>query len=191
MRQRKALDDPTAGPLQRRISLRDVLTAVGNLKLWLHILLTTVGLAPSTALWSYAPTIVASFGYIPLSSNAMTSVGQWISVTLVVLGGFVADKWGRRGYFVLLAVTIEFVFTVAYKCLPDDTNRGTKYAMLTLASATCSWWRMFLFPNNYEHYFVCYNFPFSNWCRFRQRFLDCNQRQDTRRAVHPHGESLP
>lgn len=70
----------------------------------------------------------------------MTSVGQWISVTLVVIGGFVADRWGRRGFFVLIAVFIELAFTLAYKCLPDDTRRGTKYAMLTLASATCSWW---------------------------------------------------
>ncbi|CAK7219942.1 hypothetical protein SEUCBS140593_004065 [Sporothrix eucalyptigena] len=140
LRQRKALDDPNAGQLQRRMTFKDVTSTLANLKLWLHVLLTTVGLAPSTALWSYAPTIVSSFGYNTLNSNAMTSVGQWISVALVIIGGFIADKWGRRGYFVLLAVTIELAFTVAYKCLPDDTNKGTKYAMLTLASATCSWW---------------------------------------------------
>ena len=35
---------------------------------------------------------------------------------------------------------LEFIFTLAYKCLPDDAHRATKYALLTLASATCSWW---------------------------------------------------
>ncbi|CAK7229800.1 hypothetical protein SCUCBS95973_007350 [Sporothrix curviconia] len=140
LRQRKALDDPTAGPLRRRVSWDDIWATLRSGKVWLHVLLTTVGLAPSTALWSYAPTIVASFGYNSLASNAMTSVGQWVSVTLVVLGGFIADRWGRRGFFVLVAVVIEFVFTVAYKCLPDDADRSTKFALLTLASATCSWW---------------------------------------------------
>ncbi|CAK7235487.1 hypothetical protein SBRCBS47491_009309 [Sporothrix bragantina] len=145
LQQRRALDDPNsldsaAAVGHRRMSLHDIIGALANPKIWLHVLLTTVGLAPSTALWSYAPTIVASFGYNRLNANAMTSVGQWVSVTLVVIGGFVADRWGRRGYFVLMAVTIEFIFTLAYKCLPDDTGRATKYAMLTLASATCSWW---------------------------------------------------
>lgn len=140
LRQRKALDDPTAGPLQRRVSWDDIKVTLSSGKVWLHVLLTTVGLAPSTALWSYAPTIVASFGYNTLASNAMTSVGQWVSVVLVIIGGFVADRWGRRGYFVFIAVFIEFVFTVAYKCLPDYTGRSTKFALLTLASATCSWW---------------------------------------------------
>lgn len=140
LRQRKALDDPAAGPLQRRVSWEDIRVTLSSSKVWLHVLLTTVGLAPSTALWSYAPTIVASFGYNKLASNAMTSVGQWVSVTLVIIGGFVADRWGRRGFFVLIAVFIEFVFTVAYKCLPDTAGRSTKFALLTLASATCSWW---------------------------------------------------
>ncbi|ERS97610.1 MFS transporter [Sporothrix schenckii 1099-18] len=140
LRQRKALDDPTAGPLRRRVAWQDLRVTLLSGKVWLHVLLTTVGLAPSTALWSYAPTIVASYGFNRLASNAMTSVGQWVSVALVVLGGFVADRWGRRGCFVLVAVAIEFVFTVAYKCLHDDAARATKFALLTLASATCSWW---------------------------------------------------
>ena len=89
--QRKRLDDPASNTAPgRRISLREVLDTLSSLKLWMHVLLTTVGLAPSTALWSYAPTIVSSFGYNSLDSNAMTSVGQWISVTLVIIGGFIA-----------------------------------------------------------------------------------------------------
>ncbi len=143
LRQRKALDGPdeVVPEAGRRISLQQLLAALANAKLWLHVLLTTVGLAPSTALWSYAPTIVASFGYDKLQSNAMTSVGQWISVALVVIGGFVADRWGRRGFFVLAAVVIEFAFTLGYKCLPDGARASTKYGLLIMASATCSWWR--------------------------------------------------
>ncbi|KAJ9156231.1 Alternative sulfate transporter [Pleurostoma richardsiae] len=140
LQQRVLLDDPLKAMKRSFITLPDVLSTLANTKLWVHITLTTVGLAPSTALWSYAPTIVASFGYNRLKANAMTSVGQWISLSLVLFAGFVADKWGRRGLVVLFAVAIEFAFTVAYKCLPDDASSGLKYGMLTMASATCSWW---------------------------------------------------
>lgn len=61
-----------------------------NAKLWFHITLTTVGLAPTTALWSYAPSIVASFGYDRLAANAMTSIGNWISVFLLIVAGIAA-----------------------------------------------------------------------------------------------------
>lgn len=61
-----------------------------DVKVWPHVLLTICGLAPTTALWSYAPMIVSSFGYERLRSNAMVSIGQWISVCLIVVAGFAA-----------------------------------------------------------------------------------------------------
>lgn len=48
------------------------------------------GLAPTTALWSYAPTIIGDLGYNRLAANAMTSVGQWISVLLIMMAAYVA-----------------------------------------------------------------------------------------------------
>jgi hypothetical protein len=60
-------------------------------KVLLHVLLTICGLAPTTALWSYAPTIVGSFGYGRLEANALVSVGQWISVCLIVVAAFAAS----------------------------------------------------------------------------------------------------
>ncbi|KAH8898031.1 alternative sulfate transporter [Thozetella sp. PMI_491] len=140
LRMRIIRDDPTKEIRDPHIRLADIAHTLADPKLWPHILLTIIGLAPSTALWSYAPSIVASFGYNSLTANAMTSIGQWISVLLVVIAGFIADRWDRRGFFVLVAVTIELAFTVAYRCLADDAKQGTKFAVLTLAAATCSWW---------------------------------------------------
>jgi len=90
LRERVFRDDPTKRAAKKRIPVREVLRALASVKLWPHALLTVVALAPSTALWSYAPTIVTSFGYDRLASNALTSIGQWISVLLVLALGFVA-----------------------------------------------------------------------------------------------------
>lgn len=137
---RVLIDDPAKVQKKPYIDIRDIVKTLSSGKLWLHVLLTIAGLAPSNALWIYAPSMVASFGFDRLGSNAMTSVGQWISVILVIIAGFWADKWGRRGYVVAIAVSIQFIFTVAYKGLPDTASAGVKYGILTMASATCSWW---------------------------------------------------
>jgi len=90
LRERVFLDDPNKRTAKKSIPARDVLKALASVKLWPHALLTIVTLAPSTALWSYAPTIVTSFGYDRLASNALTSIGQWMSVFLVLILGYLA-----------------------------------------------------------------------------------------------------
>lgn len=41
-------------------------------------------------MWSYAPTLVNSFGYERLRSNAMVSIGQWIQLVLNITWGIAA-----------------------------------------------------------------------------------------------------
>ncbi len=63
---------------------------LASAKLWPHGLLTVVALAPSTALWNYAPSIVASFGYAaspPMPLRPSASGCPWC---LVIILGFVA-----------------------------------------------------------------------------------------------------
>ncbi|EEY21879.1 alternative sulfate transporter [Verticillium alfalfae VaMs.102] len=90
LRDRIIIDDPNKATTKTSINLGDLQRAVADYKLWPHILLTSVGLAPSIALWSYAPSIVNSFGYERLQSNALTSVGQWMGVALTLFLGWLA-----------------------------------------------------------------------------------------------------
>ncbi|KAM0268396.1 hypothetical protein ACHAQH_009993, partial [Verticillium albo-atrum] len=62
LRDRVIIDDPNKATKKKTIKLRDLGSALSDYKLWPHILLTSAGLAPSIALWSYAPSIVISFG---------------------------------------------------------------------------------------------------------------------------------
>ncbi|KLP18896.1 nicotinamide mononucleotide permease [Fusarium fujikuroi] len=109
-------------------------------KVLLHVLLTICGLAPTTALWLYAPTIIGSFGYGRLQANALVSVGQWISVCLIIIAAFVADRTGRRGFVVLFGVFCQWTFMVAFRALPDSSSAGLKFGIVTMGTATCSWW---------------------------------------------------
>ncbi len=46
------------------------------------MLLTTASLAPSSSYWSYAPSFISSYGYPPLQSNALASIGNWLLVVI-------------------------------------------------------------------------------------------------------------
>jgi hypothetical protein len=62
-----------------------------NWKLIPHILLTITALAPATTMGSYSPSLVRSFGYERLKSNALVSIGSWAFVVTNLL-------WGYLGY---------------------------------------------------------------------------------------------
>ncbi|SCV37121.1 related to nicotinamide mononucleotide permease [Fusarium fujikuroi] len=148
MLSRLRLDNDTRTARSRHIKglhilstrLKYLRSQIKDPKVLLHVLLTICGLAPTTALWSYAPTIIGSFGYGRLQANALVSVGQWISVCLIIIAAFVADKTGRRGFVVLFGVFCQWIFMVAFRALPDSSSAGLKFGIVTMGTATCSWW---------------------------------------------------
>jgi hypothetical protein len=54
------------------------------------VILTIAGLSPASTLSSYAPTLVTSYGFDRLKSNAMVSIGAWILLVTNVAWGFAA-----------------------------------------------------------------------------------------------------
>ena len=63
---------------------------------------------------SYGPTLIKDYGYGRLQSNAMVSIGSWLSLIVTVGFGFIADKWGRRGPLVFIGLTLWWVFAVSF-----------------------------------------------------------------------------
>lgn len=74
--------------------------------------MTLLGMAPAHTMGAYAPTLVVSFGFDRLKSNAMMSIGAWILIVTNLLWGHIADKTKRRGLMVFLGVLILWGFTV-------------------------------------------------------------------------------
>jgi MFS family permease len=79
--------------------------------------MTLLGVAPAQTMGSYAPSLVVSFGFDRLKSNAMTSIGAWLLVVTNLAWGYIADKTGRRGLMVFLGVLILWGLTVCLKVI--------------------------------------------------------------------------
>jgi hypothetical protein len=63
-------------------------------------------------LYTFAPSIVASYGYGRLKANAMVTIGFWLLLVTNIAWGVIADRWGRRGPMVFLGVAIGWALVV-------------------------------------------------------------------------------
>ncbi|KAL1968638.1 hypothetical protein VTN77DRAFT_1464 [Rasamsonia byssochlamydoides] len=137
---RLLLDDPSKHHHHKNITREEIVRTLGNWRLYPHVILTIAGLAPSSTLWSYAPTLVNSFGYPRLKSNALVSVGQWLQLVLNVLWGMAADKLGKRGPMVVSGMLLWWAFALANRLVIYSHNHHERYALLTLAITVATIW---------------------------------------------------
>ncbi|KLJ11948.1 hypothetical protein EMPG_09637 [Blastomyces silverae] len=139
--QRVLADDPKKAKGGNSISLKQLKGAVSNWKMYPHLFVTISGLAPIYVFGAYAPTLVASFGFERLVSNALVTIGLWAQLFLVVLWGYVGDKTGRRGYVVLAGSLCSWGFILGCRVLVYSPDGNLRFALLTLAIAFCAVWQ--------------------------------------------------
>jgi hypothetical protein len=61
-------------------------------RLWTHFLISLANNGPLRAFDTYGPSIVTSFGFPALSSNAMASVGLYIQIPIAFAFSYVSDR---------------------------------------------------------------------------------------------------
>lgn len=62
-----------------------------NWRLWVHFLITLCNNGPQRAFDTYSPSIVNSFGFAPLTSNALASVGLFLQIPVSFAFSYVSD----------------------------------------------------------------------------------------------------
>ncbi|KAL4815100.1 major facilitator superfamily domain-containing protein [Aspergillus spinulosporus] len=112
---RVLLDDPMKGKKKRKIGIGAFKRAFTDWRIWVHFLITLSNNGPQRAFDTYAPSIVTSFGFGRLVSNAMAAVGLFLQVPVSFAFSWVSDHYNRRGETVILGT-----FT-------DVNLRGVRY----------------------------------------------------------------
>lgn len=91
LRTRVLLDDPLKGKKKKHIDIGAFKRAFSNWRLWIHLLISFCNNGPQRGFDTYSPSIVTSFGYGRLKSNAMASVGFWLQVPISFAFSYVSD----------------------------------------------------------------------------------------------------
>ncbi|KAF7542388.1 hypothetical protein G7Z17_g11615 [Cylindrodendrum hubeiense] len=138
--QRVLLDDPSKARGKQHVTWNELKSALTNWRLIPHIVLTIAGLSPLITMASYAPTLVASFGFDRLKANAMVSIGWWITIPVSIFWGWVADRTGLRGPFVLVNLLLFWGFNLGNRLVISSGNQSLRFAMLVLAMGFSGAW---------------------------------------------------
>lgn len=137
---RVLLDDPSKIHTHTHISAAEIKAALTNWRLIPHVLLTISALSPASTMMSYAPTLVASFGYGKLRANAMASIGAWILLVTNITWGFVSDKYKRRGPMVFLGLLIYWGLQLGNRLAVTSKNAHLRFGLLVVSIAFGSNW---------------------------------------------------
>ncbi|GAW09809.1 MFS general substrate transporter [Lentinula edodes] len=120
-------DDPSKRLYEQRVHWEDVKDAATDLGLWGHLLITAVGLTPTTPLGVYLPSVIKTFNFSIFVANALTAPPYILQCCTTVLFIWHSDRIGERGFHGAFGATWQLVGWILLRCLPSDTSKGVKY----------------------------------------------------------------
>ncbi|KAL4969849.1 major facilitator superfamily domain-containing protein [Aspergillus stella-maris] len=124
---RVLIDDPMKGKKKRNIGLSAFRRAFTDWRIWVHFLITLCNNGPQRAFDTYAPSIVTSFGFGNLVSNAMAAVGLFLQVPVSFAFSWVSDHYNRRGETVMLGFFCHLLGYIFNRTFTDVPKRGVRY----------------------------------------------------------------
>ncbi|KAM3531314.1 hypothetical protein NHJ13051_000882 [Beauveria bassiana] len=133
---RVLIDDPMKGQKKKKIPLGAFKRAASGMtppmrfldwRIWIHFLITLCNNGPQRAFDTYAPSIVTSFGFSGLSSNALAAVGLFLQVPVSFTFSWFSDKFNRRGETVMIGLFGHLLGYILNRAFTQVNSRGVRY----------------------------------------------------------------
>ncbi|KAL1408073.1 hypothetical protein Q8F55_004871 [Vanrija albida] len=126
--------------IHRSLTREEILGTLGNWRNYPHVLIAISLIATTAALGQYNPTLIKGFGFDTIKANALTAVGGWISLVLMVAVGFFADRLKWKGPAVIVAVSPYFIMWIVFQVKSTSKDRWAKFATIALTTGFSNWW---------------------------------------------------
>ncbi|EJD04828.1 MFS general substrate transporter [Fomitiporia mediterranea MF3/22] len=120
-------DDPAKRIYESTVNWPDVKDAVTDIGLWGHLILTSIGLTPTTPLQTYLPTVIKSFDFNVFVANALTAPPYLLTCITSVVVIWHSDRVRERGWHGAFSAGWQLVGWILLRTLPSSTSRGVKY----------------------------------------------------------------
>ncbi|CAI7617521.1 unnamed protein product [Penicillium pancosmium] len=89
---------------ESKIPLKVIVETLTNVSKWPHFLATACVFATWSPLTTYTPSIIMSLGFSRVQSNALTAIGNMMTLPVVFFFAWLSDKSCRRGMAVMIAI---------------------------------------------------------------------------------------
>ncbi|KAH8818678.1 major facilitator superfamily transporter [Flagelloscypha sp. PMI_526] len=106
--------------------------AVSDWKIWVHMFITIGIYTPLYSISLFLPTIVKSLGYTNNEAQLMTVPPYVVACFFTLGGGYLADKVGQRGIFIIF---FNIMAITGFTMLYISTNDTVKYVGCILAAS--------------------------------------------------------
>lgn len=138
--QRVVGDDAHKAGKRRRLTTREVLSTLGQWRNYPHVLHATACIAATGAMSQYQPLLIKGFGFGTIRANALSSVGGWLSFVILLVSGFVADRFRSKGPIVIALTGCSLVAWIAFQAMSTSKDRWAKYATIVVTTAFSQSW---------------------------------------------------
>ncbi|TID06647.1 putative transporter [Colletotrichum higginsianum] len=134
LRTRIIADDESKGADRAHMTLKTLVQALTDHRIWLHMLLNVVSLAPKGGLQLYGPNIIKGLGFSRTNANLLNAVSSVLVIALSWGISFASDHTRWRGPWCIVAFSWSVIFAGVLYGLPEGSGRWTHYAIFTLLS---------------------------------------------------------
>ncbi|KAF9074342.1 MFS general substrate transporter [Rhodocollybia butyracea] len=120
-------DDPSKRQYESRVQWADIKDAATDFGLWGHLLITVIGLTPTSPLSVYLPSVIKTFDFSVFVANALTAPPYVLQCCTTVLFIWHSDKFCERGYHGAFGAAWQLAGWILLRVLPTDTSKGVRY----------------------------------------------------------------
>ncbi|PBK68430.1 MFS general substrate transporter [Armillaria solidipes] len=128
-------DDISKCVYEQKVKWSDVKDATTDIGLWGHLLITVIGLTPTTPLDTYLPTVIKSFHFDVFVANALTAPPYILQCIIMVSFIWHSDRIRERGLHGAFGAAWQLVGWILLRALPSGTSRGVKYFSAIVVAA--------------------------------------------------------
>ncbi|CAI0647627.1 unnamed protein product [Colletotrichum noveboracense] len=124
---RVRIDDPNKMNKKQHIGIAAFKKAFSNWRIWVHVFITLGNNGPFRGFDTYGPTIIRSFGFPSLTSNALAAVGLFLQVPVSFGFSYISDRFNKRGETTILAVAMHMFGYILNRIFTEINKRGVRY----------------------------------------------------------------
>ncbi|RDW78914.1 uncharacterized protein DSM5745_05766 [Aspergillus mulundensis] len=117
-----------------KVSLKELLETFKNIRLWFHVVITMLSACALHGLTLYTPTMIKSFHFSTIHSNALTSVAYFAAIVMCGALTWLSDRTQQRGLVTLLSVSWSLITWGCLMTVAGLSNKWHKYVILILAN---------------------------------------------------------
>lgn len=129
-----ATDDDSLAPEKthrKMIPLAVVWQTLTNIRKWPHFLATACAFSTWSPLTTYTPSIIMSLGFSRIHANALTAIGGFLTLPVVLFFAWMSDKTKKRGLTVMMAISAYGIALIALRCIQPHVGKWSKFGLWT------------------------------------------------------------